>query len=284
MRFRVQTHPVVFGVSVVAILGFLVAGLVATSAMERAFSWIHDTIAATLGWYYVLLVGAFLVFVVVAGGQPLRPYPPRSRGQQAGLPLHDVVRDAVHRGDGDRPGVLGGGRYIVVGLSQAYLSYRHDLPLSIRSTFYPLLGKRIHGRIGDAVDIFAVFGTMFGVATSLGFGVLQVNAGLASLGLLPQSAAVQVVLIAAISATACLSVAAGLDKGMPDRHQPVRAPPPAPRARTAGRVGAALGGRRPVGSGVEALAGYHIHAGHGLIGAGSAPFGAPFRARCRPVV
>ncbi len=66
----------------------------------------------------------------------------------------------------------------MVGLSLAYFGFRHGLPLTIRSAFYPLIGERIHGPIGHAVDIFAVLGTMFGVATSLGLGVLQINAGL----------------------------------------------------------------------------------------------------------
>ncbi|MFI5663221.1 BCCT family transporter [Streptomyces sp. NPDC051684] len=101
-----------------------------------------------------------------------------------------------------------------MGLSLAYFAYRHDLPLSIRSSLYPLLGKRIHGRTGDAVDTLAVFGTMFGVATSLAFGVLQVNAGLASLNILPQSTTVELVLIAAITLVATFSLLSGIDKGM----------------------------------------------------------------------
>ncbi|WP_406693244.1 BCCT family transporter [Saccharopolyspora sp. ID03-671] len=104
--------------------------------------------------------------------------------------------------------------YIVVGVCLAYFSYRHRLPLSIRSALYPLLGDRIHGRLGDAVDVFAVFGTMFGVATSLGFGVLQVNAGLDSLNLLPQNVTVQVLLIAGITLAAIGSLLLGLDKGI----------------------------------------------------------------------
>src|SRR5690606_20045037 len=68
--------------------------------------------------------------------------------------------------------------YAVVGLSLAYFGYRYNFPLTIRSRLYPLLKERINGPIGHAVDIFAIVGTMFGIATSLGLGVSQINAGL----------------------------------------------------------------------------------------------------------
>lgn len=104
--------------------------------------------------------------------------------------------------------------YIVVGLSLAYFSFRHGLPLSIRSALYPLIGERIYGPIGHAVDIFAVLGTMFGVATSLGLGVMQVNAGLNYLFDVEVSTTVQIILIVFITAMATVSVVAGLDAGI----------------------------------------------------------------------
>ncbi|BAJ03021.1 transporter, BCCT family [Shewanella violacea DSS12] len=104
--------------------------------------------------------------------------------------------------------------YAVVGLSLSYFSYRHKLPLLPRSALYPLIGERIYGPMGHAVDTFAVIGTMFGVATSLGFGVLQVNSGLNYLVGLPISPVVQVGLIIAISLIATVSVFSGLDKGV----------------------------------------------------------------------
>ncbi|MEZ9138887.1 MULTISPECIES: BCCT family transporter [unclassified Shewanella] len=105
--------------------------------------------------------------------------------------------------------------YAVVALSLAYFSYRHKLPLLPRSALYPLIGERIYGPIGHAVDTFAVLGTMFGVATSLGFGVLQVNSGLSYLfDGVPNNPTVQVIIIMMITAIATLSVFAGLDKGV----------------------------------------------------------------------
>lgn len=104
--------------------------------------------------------------------------------------------------------------YIIIGLALAYFSFRHDLPLTLRSALYPVIGDKIYGKWGNAVDIFAILGTMFGVATSLGLGVMQVNAGLNYLFGLPVSTLVQVALIAAITCAATISVVAGLDAGI----------------------------------------------------------------------
>jgi len=104
--------------------------------------------------------------------------------------------------------------YIIIGLALAYFSFRHDLPLTLRSALYPVIGDKIYGKWGNAVDIFAILGTMFGVATSLGIGVMQVNAGLNYLFGLPVSIMVQVALIAAITCAATVSVVAGLDAGI----------------------------------------------------------------------
>ena len=104
--------------------------------------------------------------------------------------------------------------YIIIGLALAYFSFRHDLPLTLRSALYPVIGDKIYGKWGNAVDIFAILGTMFGVATSLGLGVMQVNAGLNYLFGLPVSTLVQVALITAITCAATVSVVAGLDAGI----------------------------------------------------------------------
>lgn len=74
--------------------------------------------------------------------------------------------------------------YGVVGLSLAYFTYRFKLPLSLRSCFYPILKGKINGTAGNAVDTFAFCSTFFGITTTLGFGVVQLNAGLFRIGLL----------------------------------------------------------------------------------------------------
>ncbi|TMP41120.1 choline transporter [Pseudoalteromonas citrea] len=104
--------------------------------------------------------------------------------------------------------------YAIVALILAFFSYRHGLPLTLRSALYPLIGDKIYGPIGHAVDIFAVIGTVFGVATSLGYGVLQVNSGLNYLFDVPVGLTTQVVLIALVTGLAILSVTTGLDKGI----------------------------------------------------------------------
>src|SRR5690606_3174512 len=104
--------------------------------------------------------------------------------------------------------------YAIVGLILAFFSYRHGLPLRLRSALYPLIGNRIHGPIGHAVDVFAIIGTVFGVATSLGVGVSQINSGLAHVLGLPVSIPVQIALIVVACGLATISVASGLDRGI----------------------------------------------------------------------
>ena len=105
--------------------------------------------------------------------------------------------------------------FAVMGLVLAYFSFRYKLPLSIRSGLYPILGDRIHGRIGDVVDIFALVSTFFGISTSMGFGVMQLNAGLVHLGLLRHSDFLfQCVIIIVVSALAISSAVAGVNKGV----------------------------------------------------------------------
>lgn len=104
--------------------------------------------------------------------------------------------------------------YAIVALILAYFAYRHNLPLTLRSALYPLIGDRIYGPIGHAVDIFAVIGTVLGVATSLGYGVLQINTGLNHLYGLPTTTAVQIGLLICTMGLATISVVSGLDKGI----------------------------------------------------------------------
>ena len=104
--------------------------------------------------------------------------------------------------------------YAIVALILAFFGYRHGLPLTLRSALYPVIGDKIHGPIGHAVDIFAILGTVSGVATGLGLGVSQISAGLNYLFGFPITPLNQIILIVAITALATLSVATGLDKGI----------------------------------------------------------------------
>ncbi len=111
-------------------------------------------------------------------------------------------------------GLHGWGLFAVFGLMLAYFAYRKGLPLSIRSSLYPLLGERIYGPWGHAADLLAVFGTVFGIATSLGLGAQQMNAGLQYLMGVEVSITNQVILIAVISVIATASVLSGVKKGI----------------------------------------------------------------------
>lgn len=106
------------------------------------------------------------------------------------------------------------GLFSVTGLILAYFAYRKGLPITIRSSLYPIFGDRIYGPIGHAADLLAVFGTVFGIATSLGLGAQQMNAGLGYLLGIEVSTTNQVILIAVISVVATLLALTGLNKGI----------------------------------------------------------------------
>ena len=106
------------------------------------------------------------------------------------------------------------GIYVVVGLAVAYAVHRRGRPVSIRWALEPVLGRRTNTWIGDLVDIIALVGTLFGIATSLGFGVNQIAAGLDHLGVLPNSTTIQVIIVIVVTALATLSAASGVDKGI----------------------------------------------------------------------
>ncbi|KAA2211713.1 BCCT family transporter [Teichococcus oryzae] len=233
------------------IVAFVLFGALAPDAASTTFSAAQDWITSELGWFYLLAVACFLIFVVGLAASShgrVRLGPNHSEpefsygawfamlfsaGMGIGLVFFGVAEPVTHfmaPPEGD-PASIAAARaamrlsyfhwglhawaiYAVIGLSLAYFSFRHGLPLTLRSALYPLVGERIHGPIGHAVDIFAVIGTMFGVATSLGLGVLQVNAGLSHMAGVPVGFVTQVILIAVITAMATLSVVSGLDRGI----------------------------------------------------------------------
>lgn len=248
---RFVINPPVFLGSVFIILAFLLIGAVAPDRAEALFGAMQSNILASFGWLYLLAVGIFLISVILFalgrfGELKLGPddavpdFPYVSwvamlfaAGMGIGLMYFAVGEPMTHFGAPPEaePGTVAAQReamsvtffhwgvhawaiYAVVGLSLAYFGYRYNLPLTIRSGLYPLLKQRIHGPIGHAVDIFAICGTMFGIATSLGFGVLQINAGLNFLTGLPVGVEIQVGLILAITIVATMSVVTGLDKGV----------------------------------------------------------------------
>lgn len=105
--------------------------------------------------------------------------------------------------------------YGLVGLSLAYFTYRYRLPLSLRSCIYPILKDKINGKWGNAIDIFALCSTFFGITTTLGFGVVQINSGLAALNILPETNfTYQVAIVSVLVSLAIISSISGVSRGI----------------------------------------------------------------------
>ncbi|HYW77426.1 MAG TPA: BCCT family transporter [Gammaproteobacteria bacterium] len=249
--FKRHTNPPVFIVSGLIIVFFLAIGGFAPHLLMAVSGHAQSFITHELGWFYILAVSFFLVFILVLmctrfGSVRLGPddsvpaYGTLSwfamlftAGMGIGLVYYGVAEPLSHfkhppTGIGGTPaaalhamnwtfydwGLHAWAIYIVLGLSMAYFTFRHKLPLRPASAFYPLIGERIYGPIGNLVDILAVFGTVYGLATSIGIGAHQIAAGLAVLFSVPNTTDTQVMIIAAIEVIAITSVMVGLDKGV----------------------------------------------------------------------
>ena len=248
---RSTINPPVFFVATALIFVIILFSLVFQEQTQVLFAQVQKWIVTDASWFYVLTVALILlsvVFLAISRYGDIKLGPEHSQpeyrntswfamlfsaGMGIGLMFFGVAEPLMHFAS---PPVGAGGTvqaareamqltffhwglhawgiYAIVALILAYFSFRHGLPLSLRSALYPLIGDRIYGPIGHAVDIFAVVGTVFGIATSLGFGVLQINSGFHHLFGLPVSAPVQVGLIAATITLATISVASGLNKGI----------------------------------------------------------------------
>ena len=165
----------------------------------------------TLSWFAMLFsagMGIGLLFYGVA--EPMFHFTsqPLPAAEQADAARQAMAYTFMHWGL--HPWAV----YALVALALAFFSFNKGQPLSIRSIFYPVLGERIHGAWGNVIDILATVATLFGVATSLGFGVKQINAGLSHLFGLEQNTTVQMLLIAGITTIATISVVKGLDAGI----------------------------------------------------------------------
>ncbi|MDA3832481.1 MAG: BCCT family transporter, partial [Spirochaetales bacterium] len=170
---------------------------------------------ATVSWLAMLLsagMGIGLMFWSV--GEPMYHYSspsPMFSGVEGGTPEAAQAAMAITY---FHWGIHPWGIYAIVGLGLAFFAYNRGLPLTIRSIFYPILGNRIYGFWGNLIDILSVLATLMGLATSLGLGVKQDNAGLNFLFGIPVGITTQVILIALITGIATLSVMAGLDGGV----------------------------------------------------------------------
>ncbi|MCA1940115.1 MAG: BCCT family transporter [Caenispirillum bisanense] len=245
-------NPTMALVALVVVALFLVVGTAAPETSSSWFIAVRDGITTWFKWYYVLVVALFLLFslwLLFSRFGDLRlgddDQQPEfgyfswfamlfGAGMGIGLVFWSIAEPIFHfqgnpfLSDPESPaaavtamrltyfhwGLHPWAIYAIVALTLAFFSYRKKLPLAIRSALYPLIGDRIYGGWGHAVDVLAVFGTVFGVATSLGFGVTQINTGLNTLFGMEISTTNQVILIACISAVATLSVVSGVGKGV----------------------------------------------------------------------
>lgn len=248
------THPetpAVFWVSAGLVLLFVAAGVIAPGRLNEWFGSLLTGITRYFGWFYLLAVGGFVGAAAWLGLGPYRHVRlgqdderPEfgtltwfamlfSAGMGIGLVFFGVAEPIQHFGSPPEatPGTVEAAQqamtityfhwgihawciYVVTAASLAYFSFRRGLPLAIRSALYPLFGERIHGPLGQAVDIVAVFGTLFGLATSLGLGAGQINAGLQTVFGLAYGPNQQMVIIVAVTLMATASVVTGLHAGV----------------------------------------------------------------------
>ena len=252
-RRRSTLAPAVFYPAGGLILLFVLLGFFATDAVAEVMSTLQAKTVNGFGWYYVVLVAAFVIFAVYLGvsrfGEiTLGPDDEApdfklpvwfamlfATGMGIGLVYYGVAEPLSHF-ENPKPGVGGDepqlaeaamgqtylhwgfhpwAIYVIIGLALAYSIHRKGRPASIRWALEPLLGeRRVRGWLGNVIDVLAIFGTVFGVATSLGLGVQQIAAGLDYLDVASPGLALQMGLIAGITAVAALSVASGLEKGI----------------------------------------------------------------------
>ncbi|OJG06683.1 Glycine betaine transporter OpuD [Pseudonocardia autotrophica] len=248
---REHTSPPVFVSSAVLALAFVLWGAVAPASLGSVADAVNSAVTGNLGWLYIFTASAFVVFVIVLmasrfGRVKLGPSDSApeyktvswfamlfTAGMGIGLVFYAVAEPLTHftspptgeAGTAEAAenamlytfyhwGLHPWAIYIVLGLSLGYFSFRKGLPLRPAAALYPLIGNRINSWPGYLVDVVAVFGTLFGLATSLGIGAQQVGAGLETLFGLENSTPLQIVLILLITSVAAVSVLLGIDKGI----------------------------------------------------------------------
>lgn len=244
-------NKVVFFLSATLILLFSLVTILFNDQANQLITQILNWVSRTFSWYYLLAATLYLVFVLFialsrygdiklgpkhskpefsllswsamlfsAGigidlmffsvAEPLSHYmnPPVGEGQTFEAARQSMVWTLFHYG------LTGWSMYALVGVALGYFSYRYNLPLTIRSALYPIFGKRVNGWIGHSVDTAAVLGTIFGIATTCGIGVVQLNYGLHVLFDVPENLLIQSALIAVAVIITAISVASGVNKGL----------------------------------------------------------------------
>jgi len=248
-----EVHGPVFFVSSLTIISFIVGVLAFRDAAAGVFESVYAWLVSTFDWVFMGTLNVFLLFCLLLlatpvgrvrlGGRDARPdysiwswfamlfaagigiglmffgvaepvqhflSPPLGVDPADTAAARNVAMAATIFHWGIQPWAL----YAVVALALAFSAYNLRLPLTIRAAFHPLLGDAVWGRFGHCIDIMAVFATLFGLATSLGLGSQQLAAGMALLFGVPDTSATRVLVIAAVTSVATLSVMSGMDRGI----------------------------------------------------------------------
>lgn len=244
-------HKPVFWPSVILITALIIGVIWAGDAADEAFNSVRVGITDAASWLFVAAVNIFIGFALYfafskygdirLGGEDAEPDFSTmawfamlfSAGMGIGLMFYAVAEPMWHlispphaeagstEAIRDAMGVTflhwglhAWAIYAIVALALAFFAFNRDLPLSFRSVFYPILGDRINGWIGDIIDILAVLATLFGLATSLGLGAAQAGAGMEYVFGFENTTNLQVIIIAGVTAIAVCSVVLGIDKGV----------------------------------------------------------------------
>lgn len=248
-----STHVnwLVFIISSVVILAFSIWTIMLPDTASQIMQVTVNWIAVNLGWYYVItmtFVIAFILWVAFSkegsvrlGPDDSRPQyslatwaamlfaagvgidmlffsvtgpvvqyltPPDGEGMTAEALQNAVVWTMFHYG------IAGWSVYALLGMAMGYFAYRWNMPLSIRAALYPLLGKRVNGKIGDAISIISLVGTVFGVATTMGIGVVLLNVGFSKLFGFSEGLTLQIALVVGAVVLTILATTSGVDKGV----------------------------------------------------------------------
>lgn len=246
-----HTNPPVFVGSALVALTFVLWGVIGPASLGDVAGSVSSFITTDFEWLYIFSASIFVVFVIglmvsKVGSIKLGPNDSEpeysnlswfamlfTAGMGIGLVYYAVSEPVNHflnppTGDGGTPeaatnamnytlfhwGFHPWAIYIVLAVGLGYFSFRRGLPLRPASALYPLLGEKVFGWPGALVDVLAVFGTLFGLATSLGIGGQQVGAGLETLFGIPNTTFLQVVVILVVTSVAVVSVMLGIDKGV----------------------------------------------------------------------
>lgn len=246
--------PAVFWPALIVILAVAMLSVIFPEGSSTVMTGLQGWIVADLGWYYMLAIGIFVAFcIVLALSSYGRIRLGRdddtpefglfswfamlfAAGMGIGLVFYGVAEPLGYTTGNAKPGWDGEGvelsglamaqtfmhwglhpwaAYAVIGLALAYAIHRRGRPVSIRWALEPIFGERVKGWVGDVIDVLAIFGTVFGIATSLGLGVQQIAAGMTSIGVIDgASNTFLIILIVAITFLATLSVVSGVGVGI----------------------------------------------------------------------